>query len=130
MVTARSSVTPDACGSTSASSTPPSSVRAGTTMRSARWAWGTASSVPSSIQPSPDAVACTGAMLVGLREVPFRAAVRITSPATTPGSQRARWAGEPKWARGSAPSTRVAHNGTGATAFPCASSRRQSSIRP
>ena len=55
VVTARSSVTPGACGSTSARSTPPSSVRAGTTMRSARWAWGTASSVPSRTHPSPAA---------------------------------------------------------------------------
>ena len=53
VVTARSSATPAARGSTSASSTPPSSLRAGTTMRAARWAWGTASSVPSSTHPSP-----------------------------------------------------------------------------
>ena len=106
---------------------------AGTTMRSARWAWGTAISVPSSTQPEPDpdgAVARTDGVAVGLATVPFSAAVRMTSPATTPGSQRARWASEPKRPTGSAPSTRVAHSGTGATALPCASSRRQSSVRP
>ena len=101
-------------------------------MRSARWAWGTASSVPSSThpEPDPDAVACTHGVDVGLATVPFNAAVRITSPATTPGSQRARWASDPKRPIGSAPSTRVVHSGTGATAFPCASSRRQSSMSP
>ena len=61
VVTARSSVTPGARGSTSASSTPPSSVRAGTTMRSARWAWGTASSVPSNTQPDPASAPTRGA---------------------------------------------------------------------
>ena len=69
-------------------------------------------------------------MDVGLLALPVRAAVRITWPATTPGSQRPRWASEPKWVSGSAPSTKVAHSGTGATAFPCASSNRQSSMRP
>ena len=72
----------------------------------------------------------TAGIDVGLAALPFRAAVSSTSPATTPGSQRPRWASEPKWAMGKAPSTSVAHSGTGATAFPCASSRRQSSIRP
>ena len=69
-------------------------------------------------------------MDVGLLAAPVSAAVRITSPATTPGSQAARWASEPKRANGIAPSTSVDHSGTGATAFPCASSRRQSSISP
>jgi hypothetical protein len=35
-----------------------------------------------------------------------QAAVSMTSPATTPGSQRACSSGEPNWARGNAPSTR------------------------
>ena len=75
-------------------------------MRSARWAWGTASSVPSSTQPEPDpdgAVARTDGVDVGLATVPFSAAVRMTSPATTPGSQRARWASEPKRPTGQCP---------------------------
>ncbi len=99
-------------------------------MRAARWAWGTASSDPSSVHPPSRAVARTAGDDVGLNAQPFNAAVRITSPATTPGSQRVRCASDPKWAMGRAPSTRVAHSGTGATALPCASSRRHSSMRP
>ena len=129
VVTARSSETPGACGSTRASRTPPSP-RAGTTIRAARCAWGTASSVPSSTHPSSPPVALTAGVPVGLPAVPFRAAVRKTSPETTPGSQRARCAAEPKCARGNAPRTSVAHSGTGATARPCASSRRHSSMSP
>ncbi len=57
-------------------------------------------------------------------------AVRIVSPATTPGSTRARCESEPKCAIGSAPSKSVGHSGTGATAAPCASSSRHTSMSP
>ncbi len=130
VVTVRSSETPAASGSTSARTTP-FSARAGTMILLATCAWGTANSVPSSSHPpSGTAVACTGGTEVGLETTPFSAAVRTTSPATTPGSHMARWASDPKCAMGSAPNTRVAHNGTGATALPCASRRRHSSMSP
>ena len=106
---------------------------AGTTMRSARCAWGTASSVPSSTQPpsAPSAGRGPAGVDVGLADAAAqRGASASRRPTTTPGSQRARWASEPKRARGSAPSTRVDHSGTGATALPCASSNRHSSMRP
>ena len=132
VVTARSSVTPGARGSTRASSTPPSSVRAGTTMRSARCAWGTASSVPSSTQPvarrrvartAGDRRRAGGAAGQRGREDHVAGARRrAASGRAAPPSRSGR--------SGSAPSTRVAHSGTGATALPCASSSRQSSIRP
>ena len=53
-----------------------------------------------------------------------------TSPATTPGSQRACCSAVPNRARGRAPRTTVAHSGTGATARPCCSSTRHSSVSP
>ena len=60
---------------------------------------------PPAPSPSTRTAPCarTDGIDVGLVAAPFSAAVRMTSPATTPGSQRARWASEPKRANGQRP---------------------------
>ena len=59
-----------------------------------------------------------------------RAAVRIASPATTPGSTAALRASEPNSAMGMAPRTTVAHSGTGATDPALALEQEASSTMP
>ena len=99
-------------------------------MRSATNAAGTRNFWPLSFQPAPSFVAfvagASGSALFGS----CSAALRITSPATTPGSQRFCCAALPNFAIGSAPHTSVAHAGTGATVRPISSSSTHSSKKP
>src|SRR5262245_39239171 len=129
VATWRSSVTPLPCGSTRKSAGSPS-VRAGTTTRAAACAAGTHVFTPSRRQRLPSARALVSGAPGSSAPTSTSAAVRITSPRATPGSQRARCSRLPSSANGSAPRTRVGQAGTGATADPTSSSTRQSSTRP
>ena len=130
VVRCASSRAPGALGSTRKAPTCPSAPRAGTSTRCARCAAGTHCLTPSSRKPPLTARKAVVGRAGSWLPASSRPALRITSPLTTPGSQRCCCAWLPKRAIGSAAITSVASAGTGATVRPISSSSRQVVKKP